>query len=103
MFCGEMFREIVCVVIFTGEPLNGNGAVVDFVAEPEESHVHAFGFAWFHAICKESVTYFVVGDDGGRGLGMVETMEDVSDWDEVTDIGEKSGEFGFGGRGEDMR
>ena len=50
MFCGEMFREIVCVVIFTGEPLNGNGAVVDFVAEPEESHVHAFGFAWFHAI-----------------------------------------------------
>ena len=42
MFCGEMFREIVCVVIFTEEPLYSNGAVVDFIAEPEESHVHAF-------------------------------------------------------------
>ena len=42
MFCGEMFCEIIGVVVFTGEPLDGNGAVVDFVAEPEESHVHAF-------------------------------------------------------------
>ena len=103
MFCGEMFREIVCVVIFTEEPLYSNGAVVDFIAEPEESHVHAFGFAWFHAVREESVTDFVVSDDGGRGLRMVETMENVSYGDEVTDIGEKGGEFGFCGRGEDVR
>ena len=68
---GVVFGEVVGLVFVAGSPDKVDDVAVDMVTHPEIAHIHAFGFARFHEIMHETMTNFVVGDEGGRRLWVV--------------------------------
>ena len=103
MPCGMVLGEVVGLVDVAWEPNKVDDVVADVVAHPEVSHIHAFGFAWLHSVMEETMTDFVIRDECGWGLRVVEFLKDVTQDDDLLCVGEESREFGFGGRGDDVR
>jgi hypothetical protein len=72
---GAMFGKVVSSVGDAVAPVDNELALRDAVADPIETHVHGFGPSLFDRVVGNAGGSAVVGDDGGRWLGMSEFFE----------------------------
>ena len=92
---GVVFRAIIGFVFVAGTPDEVDYFAVDVIPHPEIPHIHAFGFAGFHDVVHETMTNFVVGDEGGGWLRVFEFLENVAEDDDLLGVNEECGKLSF--------
>ena len=53
--CVVMFGEEINLVDVAWVPLEGDEVGRDGISEPEETHIHGFGFSWLHGVGEKSM------------------------------------------------
>ena len=93
---GEMFREIVPVVLFARAPDYAPLTLRCSVSEPVKSHVDGFGAALFDRVVEDPLGAFVVCLKHCGRLGMAQFDEGLSDRAAVLGIHESGSHFHLG-------
>jgi hypothetical protein len=88
--------EVISMVGGAGFPLYTELSLLAAISDPEESHVHRFGFLLFDAIVAYPVRCGVISGDFSGHLRPFHVLKSAADFGAFLGIGEESGEFGFG-------